>query len=208
MPAQAQTGKTDLLFLERAVERGLRAQVRTGNLITGQLYVALDIAPKAGKAALDSRTEPPTVPTVRGTLSDVQAQLTEIVARLGKVKFDEIGSGVQDTLRNTSAATAGLQQTLASANAAILQLTPEAQRALADVQKTLNSAGATLANLDRNLAQGDAPLQRNLNQALAEIQRAAQALRVLSDYLQLHPESLLRGKPADVDPTKPSESGR
>ena len=49
-------------------------------------------------------------------------------------------------------------------------------------------------HLDRNVMQGDAPLQRNFNQALAEMQRAAQALRVLSDYLQLHPESLLRGK--------------
>jgi paraquat-inducible protein B len=76
------------------------------------------------------------------------------------------------------------------------------------VQKTLTSTQATLADLDRNITHGDAPVQRSFTQALAEMQRAAQALRVLSDYLQQHPESLLRGKPADADPSKPSEGGR
>ena len=201
-------GRADALFMKRAVDHGLRAQVRTGNLLTGQLYVALDFVPKAPKDTLDARADPPTIPTVRGTLSDLQPQLADIVARLSKVKFDEIGSDLQETLRQASAAGNGLQETLTSATAAIRQLTPEAQRALAEVQKTLTSTQATLANLDRNVTHGDAPLQRNVTQALTEMQRAAQALRVLSDYLQQHPESLLRGKPADADPGKPSEGGR
>ena len=200
--------RADALFMKRAVDHGLRAQVRTGNLLTGQLYVALDFIPKAPKATLDARADPPTIPTVRGTLSDLQPQLADIVARLSKVKFDEIGSDLQETLRQASAAGNGLQETLTSATVAIRQLTPEAQGALAEVQKTLASTQATLANLDRNVTHGDAPLQRNVTQALAEMQRAAQALRVLSDYLQQHPESLLRGKPADADPGKPSEGGR
>ena len=200
--------RADALFMKRAVDNGLRAQVRNGNLLTGQLYVALDFIPKSPTATLDARADPPTIPTVRGTLSDLQPQLAEIVARLSKVKFDEIGGDLQQTLHNASAATNGLQEALASATAAIRQLTPEAQQALAEVRKTLVSAQATLDNLDRNVTQGDAPLQRNFAQTLAEMQRAAQALRVLSDYLQLHPESLLRGKPADMDPSQSSEGGR
>jgi paraquat-inducible protein B len=200
--------RADALFMKRAVDHGLRAQVRSGNLLTGQLYVALDFIPKSPKATLDARANPPTIPTVRGTLSDLQPQLADIVARLSQVKFDEIGGDLQQTLRNASGATDGLKDTLASATEAIRQLTPEAQRALAEVQKTLTSTQATLNNLDRNVTHGDAPLQRNLTQALAEMQRAAQALRVLSDYLQLHPESLLRGKPADADPGKSTEGGR
>jgi paraquat-inducible protein B len=206
--APEDAARKDALFLKRGVDHGLRAQVRTGNLLTGQLYVALDFIAKAPKATLDTRTDPPTIPTVRGTLSDLQPQLADIVARLGKVKFDEIGSGLQDTLRSASAAGNGLQETLASANTAIRQLTPEAQRALADVQKTLTSAQGTLATLDRNVLHGDAAVQRNVNQALLEMQRAAQALRVLADYLQRHPESLLRGKPADADPTQSAEGAR
>jgi paraquat-inducible protein B len=58
--------RADALFMKRAVDHGLRAQVRTGNLLTGQLYVALDFVPKAPKATLDARADPPTIPTVRG----------------------------------------------------------------------------------------------------------------------------------------------
>jgi len=121
----------------------------------------------------------------------------QIIRRLSEVKFDEIGHD--------------LQQTLQSATGAIRQLTPEAQRALEDVRKTLESAQRTLQagertlqagehslqQIDRSLTSEDAPLQRNANQTLDELQRAAKALRVLVDYLQRHPESLLRGKPAD-----------
>ena len=45
-----------------------------------------------------------------------------------------------------------------------------------------------------------APLQCNVDQTLTELQRAAQSLRVLTDYLQLHPEAVLRGKPGDLPP--------
>jgi paraquat-inducible protein B len=52
-----------------------------------------------------------------------------------------------------------------------------------------------LRSAESNITDTQAPLQRNANQALAELQRAAQALRVLADFLQRHPESIVRGKP-------------
>src|SRR5690606_30878685 len=109
---------------------------------------------------------------------------------------------------SANAATKALQKTLASADAAIDRLSPEAQGAIADARRTLDAARQALESIDRNVAQPDAPLQRNANQALAELQRAAQALRVLSDYLQQHPESILRGKPADPDVMRSSEGTR
>lgn len=190
----------DHLLLKSLVDAGVRAQVRTGNLLTGQLYVALDFIPRARQASFDPRAEVPTLPSVPGTLADVQPQLAEIVASIGKVRFDEIGARLEATLKNASAASMTLTETLGSARQAIEQLSPEAQQALGDVRGTLASAQATLESLERNLAQPDAPLQRNANEALAELRRAARALRVLADYLQQHPESLLRGKPGAPAP--------
>jgi paraquat-inducible protein B len=206
-PPPGAKGKADPLFLKGLVEGGLRAQARTGNLLTGQLFVALDFVPKAPPETLDASAEVPTIPTVPGTLADVQAQIAAIVGRLGKVRFDEIGSELQSTLKNANAATLELQGTLAAAGGAIEQLSPEAKRTLtelqqtlASVQATLESAQTTLSTLDRNVTQSDSPLQRSTNRTLIELQRAAQSLRVLGDYLQRHPESLLRGKPADAPP--------
>ena len=176
-------GGGDVLVLQRLVANGLRAQLRTGNLLTGQLFVALDFLPgPASKATLadDGTLRLPTAP---GTLSEIQPQIAEIVHKISKIPFDDIGRD--------------LRTTLSSASSAIRNLTPQAQQALAEVQKTLQRAQASLDSLDRNLIDSNAPVQRNVEETLQELQRTSRALRVLSDYLQQHPESLLRGKPAD-----------
>lgn len=193
--------KADRLLLKQLVDRGLRAQVRTGNLLTGQSFVALDFVTgpaKGTKLTFDARADVPLLPTVPGTFADLQPQLAEVVANLSKVRFDQIGSELQSTLAALRGSGASLQSTLAAAETTIRQLTPQAQATLADVQQTLASAQLALRNADATLTDPQAPLQRGAQQTLAELQRAAQAMRVLADYLQRHPESLLRGKPADV----------
>ena len=176
-------GGDDAEVMRRLIGNGLRAQLRTGNLLTGQLYVALDFIPSTGRAPVNGPAGVVTIPTSPGTLSEIQPQIADIVSKVSKIPFDEIG---QD-----------LRKTLAGANAAIGQLTPEAQKALAEVQRTLTKAQGSLDSVDRNISDPNAPVQRNVEETLVELQRTAKALRVLSDYLQQHPESLLRGKPAD-----------
>jgi paraquat-inducible protein B len=194
------SGGDDAVVLRRLVANGLHAQLRTGNLLTGQLYVALDFIPgpahaaaagaraaSAGHAAsspdaaVDAMVRMPTAP---GTLSELQPQIAEIVQKMSKVPFDAIGRDLRTTLQHASAA--------------ISQLTPDAQKALAEVQRTLARAQTSLDNLDRNVTDSSAPVQRNLEDTLVELQRTSRALRVLADYLQQHPEALLRGKPADA----------
>ena len=174
----------DAAVLQQLVASGVRAQLRTGNLLTGQLYVALDFIGKEPSRAVMGSDGMLTLPTTHGTLSEIQPQIADIVEKVSKIPFDEIGKD--------------LRSTLAGANTAITRLTPEAQKALAEVQKTLARAQASLDSLDRNVTDPNAPVQHNLEQTLLELQRTSRSLRVLSDYLQQHPESILRGKPADA----------
>ncbi len=176
-------GSPDQTVVRELVADGVRAQVRSGNLLTGQLYVALDFIAKQPAHAAMGSDGTMVLPTVPGTLSQVQPQIAEIVEKVSKIPFDEIGKD--------------LRSTLAGASAAINRLTPEAQKALVDVQKTLARAQASLDSLDRNVTDSNAPVQQNLQETLLELQRTSRSLRVLSDYLQQHPDSLLRGKPAD-----------
>lgn len=175
--------QADIRFLRTLVDHGMRAQLRTGNLLTGQQYVALDFDPRAPRATLDVSNGVPRVPTQPGTLNDLQPQIAEIVAKLAKVPFEDIGRD--------------LRGTLSTARKAITQLAPDAQRALAGVERTLAGVQETLNRLDRNLLDPSAPVQRHVEDTMIELQRAAQALRALGEYLQRHPESILRGKPAD-----------
>jgi len=177
-------GGDDADVLRRLIANGLRGQLRTGNLLTGQLYVALDFLPGPSRPVAAAGAGVVAMPTAPGTLSEIQPQIAEIVQKVSKIPFDAIGRDLQTTLSRTSAA--------------IGQLTPEAQKALAEVQRTLTRAQASLEGLDRNVTDPNASVQRNLEDTLLELQRTSRSLRVLSDYLQQHPESLLRGKPADA----------
>jgi paraquat-inducible protein B len=178
------SGGGDTVVVQQLVANGLRAQLRTGNLLTGQLYVALDFIPGPARSAPVMADGVIRMPTAPGTLSELQPQIAEIVQKVSKIPFDDIGRDLRTTLQKASAA--------------IGQLTPDAQKALAEVQRTLSKAQGSLENLDRNVTDPNAPVQRNLEDTLLELQRTSRALRVLSDYLQQHPEALLRGKPADA----------
>jgi paraquat-inducible protein B len=64
------------------------------------------------------------------------------------------------------------------------------------VQATLAEAQAAMKNAKEILAQ-DAPLSSDLGSTLLQVSRAAKSITALVDYLERHPESLLRGKPGD-----------
>lgn len=186
---RAQTSAADLVelhrpaFLRRMVDYGLRAQLKTANLLTGQMYVSLGFVPKAPKASIDVAAVPLLMPTAPGDFDQLQGKLSNIIGSLEQVPFGDIGRELRETLRSVN-------QLSKEFNA---QLTPEARKTLEQAQRTLQSADATLQGLG-NAAGDQAPLMQNANQTLQEINRAARSLRVLSDYLQTHPEALLRGR--------------
>ncbi|HEY4319258.1 MAG TPA: MlaD family protein [Herbaspirillum sp.] len=186
--ARSEGGKnyTDKQRLAFFVSRGLRAQLRPGNLLTGQNYVALDFFPKAPAVQFDPNANPLILPTMPGALDELQTQIGDIARKLSKVPFDEIGADLQKSLKTLDRTLNSAEQLTRSLNN---DVAPEVTAAMKDVRKTLDSANKTLAE--------DAPLQQDLRQTLEEVSRAAGSLRVLTDYLERHPESLIRGKPED-----------
>jgi paraquat-inducible protein B len=164
------------------VARGLRAQARTGNLLTGQLYIAIDFLPHAAKVAFDGMAQPMRIPTAPGALDNVQVQISDIVAKIDKIPFESLGRRLDQDL-------GALNASLAQLNTTIL---PESARTLTDVRKTMTTATDALSQ--------SAPLRQSLDQSLDELRRSARSLRVLTDYLSRHPEALLRGRPADAPP--------
>ena len=98
-------------FMQRLVEqRGLRAQLRSGNLLTGQLFVAFDFFPNAPKAKIDWSREVPELPVVPSTVSDLEAKLTSIVAKLDKLPLEAIGADLTKALASLSQTLEGREQ--------------------------------------------------------------------------------------------------
>ena len=191
-PSLTQGGKAHIRFLRRMVEeRGLRAQLSSGNLLTGQMYVALDFFPKAPKVKLDWTADPLEIPTLPGGFADIEAKLTSILTKIDKMQLDAIGGDTRKMLET-------LNQTLKDVNIAVNRLdadvTPELKKVLEEVRRATVSADQVLRNTDATLVGKDAPGQQELRDALQEVTRAARSLRVLTDYLERHPDALIRGK--------------
>ncbi|ABX16358.1 MCE family protein [Burkholderia multivorans] len=168
-----------LEIVQRLVQHGLRGQLRTGNLLTSQLYVALDFFPKAPPAKVDVSHQPLELPTVPNTLDELQLQVADIAKKLDKVPFDQIGANLNSALSNADKLFKQLDT----------QVAPEARDTLSAAKQTFSTAEATL--------QQDSPLQSDVRGALKELTRTLQSLNALADYLERHPESLIKGKPGD-----------
>ena len=170
---------------------GLRAQLRSGSLITGQLYVAFDTFPKAPKVNIDWNKLPVELPTMPGTLPQLEDKLTSILAKVDAVQFEAISTDLRTTI-------ASFDQLLKDTNKAIqgfdANVTPAIQPALQAFKDASATATRVLNDTDKSLLSADAPAQRELRNALQEFTRAARSLRVLMDYLEQHPDALLRGK--------------
>jgi paraquat-inducible protein B len=177
LPEQGSTASQDMLQL--LVNRGLRGQLRTGNLLTSQLYVALDFFPKAAPAKVNANNDPLELPTVPNTLDELQLQIADIARKIDKIPFDEIGTNLNGSLKNANALFDRVGK----------EVLPEMQDTLAQAKKTFGQAQSTL--------QSDSPLQSDVHQALQELTRTLQSLNSLADYLERHPESLVRGKSGD-----------
>jgi paraquat-inducible protein B len=173
------------------VERGLRAQLRSGNLLTGQLYVALDFFPNSPKVTVDLAKKPPEIPTIPGTFEELQENLTGIVKKLDKLQIEEIGGDARKVLASLNETLKGVDVLLKSVDA---DLVPDLRRTLDTASQTLRSAEGTLKSAEGTLS-SVSPLQADLQQTLRELNRTLTAVRALADMLQQHPESLIRGKP-------------
>ncbi|MCM0083149.1 MlaD family protein [Geomonas sp. Red32] len=196
-------GSKDVEFhalMDDLVAHGLRADIRNGSLLTGQLYIGLDFNQKAKSARIDWNTKIPTFPTVPGSMQELQRKLMHIVEKIESLPMEEIAGDARKTLKNLDDTVKSADKLLNSVNGSMPEVRGvlgDARQSLDELRKTLGEARKSLDGANRTLAP-DAPLQVDLRDTLREVSRAAQSLRVLGEYLEQHPESIIRGKKEDV----------
>ena len=174
-------------LIDSLVAHGLRAELKSGNLLTGQKYVDLDVHADAPAEKIWWKEQPAVFPTVSNGLDEIQDSVAGIARKLNKVPFDRISVRLLSTMTS-------LEQTLKSTD----QLMRHVDGSLApQIEATLAEAQAAMKNAKDLLAQ-DAPLQSDLGAMLLQLSRAARSVSALVDYLERHPESLLRGKRGDA----------
>ncbi|MBW2579425.1 MAG: mammalian cell entry protein, partial [Deltaproteobacteria bacterium] len=168
---------------EMLVERGLRAQLKMGSLLTGQLLVGLDLYPDAPPAEINHDGMYPELPTIPTPMEEITRNISQIVKKLDEIPLVEIGNDLRDTMANLNKTTEHLQKLVQNLDA---NVAPAATG-------TLKQAQTTLIKVDR-LLNADSPTGHELKRALAELADAARNISILMDYLERHPDSVIFGK--------------
>ncbi len=187
-------------WVQRLTDSGARVQLKTGNLLTGQKYVDIDIYPNAEPETVVTDMGYPVVPSTPGPLQGITDSVVSILARLDAVPVDAMGAELNTALASLNGSARQLESLLTKVNAEagpILRNTSRASEELAGLMEEATGAArqfeSTLQTLELATS-ADGEVGHEALQALRELGAAARAIRAVAEYLEHHPEALISGK--------------
>jgi paraquat-inducible protein B len=169
--------------IQRLIAKGFRAQLKTGNLLTGQLYVDLDFYPDAPPEELRTEEGYMVFPTVPAPLEQIAQRVDRILEKVEQVPFDKIGQEVQAAASELSAALREFKSLSGNINQETI---PKVNAALDTLQETLQGIEATLGP--------DSALNYNTRKVTDELSLVIRSIRSLLEYLERDPQALIFGK--------------
>ena len=193
-------GAAEQKIMDRLVGKGLRAQLKTGSLITGQLLVAIDMHPEAPPAKINWDGRYPELPTVPTAMAEITTSLTQLLRKFEKLPIEQIGGDLRDTVAGAKrlinsaeleSSIRALNQTLDQAQKFVAALNTGVAPEMKTAVSNLNSALIQAQKLTKSLNSNVAP---QLDRTLKELQAAARSIKVWAAYLERNPEALIRGK--------------
>lgn len=193
-------GAENQRVMDYLVAKGMRAQLKTGSLITGQLLVALEMHPEAPPAKINWDGLYPEFPTIPTTMEEITTSLTQLLKKLEKLPIEQIGNDLRDAVSGAKRLTnspdlqksiTALNQTLNQAQKFVATLNTGIAPELKSAVSNLNAALIQAQKLAKSLNSNVAP---QADRTLKELQSAARSIKIWAEYLERHPEALIRGK--------------
>ncbi|MFH0813748.1 MAG: MlaD family protein [Pseudomonadota bacterium] len=224
-------GKT---VMEEMINRGLRAQLQSVSLVTGQLGVDLDFYPKTPKKLVGTDQTYPEIPTIPSSMEQLQNTFEKFIASVQKLPLDtmvdnlaetakglnkvvnspEVGGSIRslnqtlDDLRTllnnlnnqVRPLASGIEGTVQEVRGTVKTINQRIEPLAASIEQSVDAARVTLeqtqkalANVERITSENSA-LRHQLLDMMEQVSAAARSMRIMADYLEQHPEALLRGK--------------
>ena len=184
----------------RLVARGMRAQLKTASYLTGSLVLAMDFVPGAPPAQVGQEGKDLVVPSVGGGLDNILSSVSNIASKLDRLPLDEIGQNLNSTLRSASGAMGSVQDLARKAETGLSPVLQRLPAVVTALQDAVTRAGRTFGSLDSSYGK-DSQFNRELERAMVQVGDTARSIRLLADFLDRHPEALVRGR-ADIGATR------
>ncbi len=192
--------KPDFIFLRSCVQLGLRGSLKTGNLLTGALFVDLDYYPQAPVADLGKMNDLTVMPTVSSGFAQLEAKITAILDKLQALPLDDAMKKILAVADDAGGALKEIQTTAASARQTLED--PEFRKLPQELRTTLGALEKSVASVGP-----DGAIQGDLLRTLDELRAALRTMKLLADNIDKKPNSLIFGRDSSGNPVPKSPSG-
>lgn len=195
--------------LKNLVERGLRAQLQTGSLLTGQLFVELGMHPGTPTRLANEGGPFPELPTIPTSMEQMTTSIISILAKMEKVDMDKIGAEflailqganklidkpeLHDTMHDLKESMHAFKNILRKLDQRVEPITVNLEKAIGAGHQALEKTRVTLGLID-DLLKPDSPLQFRFIELTEELAETARSIRALVDLLERNPNSIIFGK--------------
>ena len=199
--------------ISKLIERGLRAQLAMQSFITGQLVIQLDFYPETPVVLKHINKDYIEIPTIQSTGERLAEALGDLDLKGIEKHLLSVLASVDRFVNNPDLTTSlrAMKDTLQEARQLLAKMDRQVDPLSDDLKKTVKDFGKLAVNIDarvggvatgfdktmsaaRGVLSEDSPLIVDLQNTLQEISAMSRSIRQLSNYLDQHPEALIRGK--------------
>lgn len=166
------------------IERGLRATLKTGNLLTGALFVDLQHYPDAIPIEAQRMQDYEVIPTMTGEFSEITAKVTAILDNINEIKLKAISDNANNMLTQIAQAAQTLQATANSAERLFTSVHED------KVSGALTDTLENLSSLSQDFS-ADSDTYKELNHTMQSLQSTLKELQPLLLQLNSTPNSLI-----------------
>ncbi|HQT84587.1 MULTISPECIES: PqiB family protein [Acidiphilium] len=162
---------------QKLVDRGMRVEIETGNIVTGQKIIAFTMVPHAKPASVTHEHHVMVLPSQPGGLDAIMQSLASVSAKLDKLPIQQIGDNMNKLIvtANRTLEHAPIDHTLNS------------------VSQTAQSTNQLLKSLNRSYGP-DSDFEINLERLISQSNQTLQSVQQLTNYLSQHPQAVLFGR--------------
>ena len=165
------TNANQLELMTRLVNNGLRAQLKTGSLITGAIYIDFDIYKDSSPAVVTTENGVVVLPTIPTALDAITSGVTEILNKVAAMPLEQIGQDLGGAVKRTRALLESDQ-----------------------IDKAISNLNATLEETQQFARSFNTVITPQVESMLRELKNASRSIKAMADYLDRHPEALIQGK--------------
>jgi paraquat-inducible protein B len=187
------TEKARRQFMKSLIDRGLRAQLGTVSLVTGQLYVQLDFFPGTPVRLVGDDPDVEELPTIHTTLQQASAAAQDLLEKLQQLPLDQLFANVlgitqglnqlvnapetQGLVRSLSSTTTDVQQLVRHLDGGVVRLLDDISGSTGAVRSLLTDAQQLVRRVDGQVVPLTNTVKETLDVTRATVKDAQQLVR-------------------------------